>query len=178
MQGRTENVLSSTDKLRALKHKLLIWKSRALEGNLEMFPLVDQRKLKEILPLILDHLTSLQEKIDYYFPALLVEDYDWVRNPFIEVQSRTGQFTLKEEEELTEIFHDRTLRLKHADFFLDSFWIIIENEFPNIGKKALEIMILFSTTYMCELGFSAMTKNKKRDASMFIGNQAQNQRDM
>ena len=37
MQGKTENVLSSTDKLRAFKDKLVIWKTRALEGNLGMF---------------------------------------------------------------------------------------------------------------------------------------------
>ena len=47
MQGKTENVLSSTDKLRAFKDKLVIWKTRALEGNLGMFPLVEQRNGKK-----------------------------------------------------------------------------------------------------------------------------------
>ena len=44
MQGRTENVLSSTDKLRSLQKKLGIWKRCALDGNLEMFPLVFKTK--------------------------------------------------------------------------------------------------------------------------------------
>ena len=37
MQGRTENVLSSTDKLRSLQKKLGIWKRCALDGNLRCF---------------------------------------------------------------------------------------------------------------------------------------------
>ena len=149
MQGRTENILSYIDKLRSLQKKLGIWKGCALDGNLEMFPLVFKTKWQEILPLILQHLTSLQEKIEYYFPVLLVEDYDWVRNPFIEVVSK-GQLTLKEEEELTDILHDRTLKLKHCELALDSFWISVENEYTTIAQKALNILLLFSTTtYLC-----------------------------
>ena len=120
-----------------------------------MFPLVFKTKWQEILPLILQHLTSLQEKIEYYFPVLLVEDYDWVRNPFIEVVSK-GQLTLKEEE-LTDILHDRTLKLKHCELSLDSFWIIVENEYTTIAQKALKILLLFSSTYLCEQEFSALT---------------------
>ena len=138
MQGRTENVLSSTDKLRSLQKKLGIWKRFALDGNLEMFPLVFKTKWQEILPLILQHLTSLQEKIEYYFPVLLVEDYDLVRNPFIAVASK-GQMILKEEEELTDILHDRTLKLKHCELSLDSFWISVENEYTTIAQNALKI---------------------------------------
>ena len=121
MQGKTENVLSSTDKLRAFIDKRVIWKTRALEGNLGMFPLVEQRKWKEILPLILDHLTTLKERIGHYFPELLVEDYEWIKDPFTKVLFSAGQFTLREEEELTEILHDRTLKLKHSNVSLDSY---------------------------------------------------------
>ena len=137
-------------------------KKCALDGNLEMFPLVFKTKWQEILPLILQHLTSLQEKIEYYFPVLLVEDYEWVRNPSIEVVSK-GQLTLKEE--LTDILHDRTLKLKHCELSLDSFWISVENEYTTIAQKALKILLLFSTTYLCEQGFSALTtiKNNKRE---------------
>ena len=66
MQGRTENVMSSTDKLRSLQNTLGIWKRCALDGNLMMFPLVFKTKWQEILPPILQYLTSLQEKIEHY----------------------------------------------------------------------------------------------------------------
>ena len=121
-----------------------------------MFPLVAQTKCQEILPLILDHLTSLQGRIDHYFPTLSIEDYDWVRDPFLEILSREGIFTLREEEELTDIRHDRTLKLKYRDSSLESFWVSIENEYPSIAIKAIKILLLFSTTYLCELGFSSL----------------------
>ena len=38
MQGREENTLTSSDKLIAFKKKVAIWKNRAKDGNLEMFP--------------------------------------------------------------------------------------------------------------------------------------------
>ena len=170
MQGRAANVLSSTDKLHSLKQKLEIWKTHAINGNLEMFPLVAQTKCQEILPLILDHLTSLQGRIDHYFPTLSFEDYDWVRNPFLEILSKEGIFTLREEEELTDIRHDRTLKLEHRDSSLDSFWVSIENEYPTIAIKAIKILLLFSTTYLCELGFSSLTniKSVKRERLLSV----------
>ena len=170
MQGRAANVLSSTDKLHSLKQKLGIWKSHAFNGNLEMFPLVAQTKCQEILPLILDHLTSLQGRIDHYFPTLSIEDYDWVRDPFLEILSREGIFTLRKEEELTDIRHDRTLKLKYRDSSLDSFWVSIENEYPSIAIKAIKILLLFSTTYLCELGFSYLIniKSVKRERLLSV----------
>ena len=40
LQGRNENLLSSTDKLVFMQRKIFIWKSRIASGNFEMFPLV------------------------------------------------------------------------------------------------------------------------------------------
>ena len=93
--------------------------------NLDMFPLVAQIKCQEILPLILDNLTSLQGRIDHYFPTLSIEDYDWERNTFLEILSREGILTLREEE-LLDIRNDRTLKLKHRDSSLDSFGLVLK----------------------------------------------------
>ncbi|XP_068201797.1 zinc finger BED domain-containing protein 5-like [Palaemon carinicauda] len=37
MQGKSENVLSSTDKINVLKEKLQLWGGKVKEGNLDMF---------------------------------------------------------------------------------------------------------------------------------------------
>ena len=80
-----------------------------------MFALVSKTDHSEVLPLILTHLDSLYSQIGHYFPSLRIEDYDWVRNPFVEVSTtEEDQFTLEEEEELINISNDRTLKLKHA----------------------------------------------------------------
>ena len=74
-------------------------------------------------------------EIDHYFHTSSIEDYDWVRNPFLEILSREGIFTLREEEELPDIRHDRTLKLKHPDSSLDSFWVSSEmNILPSQSK--------------------------------------------
>ena len=48
-----------------------------------------------------------------------------------------GQFILKEEEELVSVASDRTLKLSHAEFKLDAFWLLVENEYPAIADKVL-----------------------------------------
>ena len=45
---------------------------------------------KEMIPIVVGHLTALEENIDHYFPSLNTEKYDWVRNPVIDVPSNIG----------------------------------------------------------------------------------------
>ncbi|XP_076352668.1 zinc finger BED domain-containing protein 5-like [Tachypleus tridentatus] len=100
------------------------------------------------------------ERLDKYFPSISLEEYDWIRNPFVE--SLNVDFSLTDEEELAGISNDRTLRMKHTELDLDSFWILTAKEYPSISNKALRILLQFSTSYLCEIGFSTMT-NIKRD---------------
>ena len=164
MQGRNENILSSTDKMNAFQKKLTIWKKRIAAGNLQMFPCVFKRNCQEIAPLILNHLDSLLTSLDKYFPSLSVDQYDWIRNPYVEFESSEEQFTLREEEELASVLNDRTLKLKYSELNLNAFWILVEKEYPAIAQKALRLLVQFSTSYLCEFGFSALTtiKHKKR----------------
>jgi hypothetical protein len=48
---------------------------------------------------------------------------------------------------------------------LDSFWVLITKAYPNTGAKALRVLMQFSTSCLCELGFSALAniKTKKRE---------------
>jgi hypothetical protein len=66
--------------------------------------------------------------------------------------------------ELSELQSDRTLQLKYGEPSLLKFWILAE-EYPEIIVEAVNTLLHFSTTYLCELGFSALTniKNKKRE---------------
>lgn len=163
MQGIEENILTSTDKIKAFQKKLLIWKRKVTEGNLEMFPLVSKTCLTDTLPIIVEHLTTLEDKLSYYFPSLNIEQYDWIRNPFMEISDDCG-LTLTEEEELAAISTDRGLKIKYTELSLENFWISIKEEYASISKKALAILLQFSTSYLCELGFSTLTtiKCKKR----------------
>lgn len=169
MQGKSENLLSSTDKMRAFQEKLKVWSVRAKEGTFGMFSHFSETNNREIIPLIIQHLKSLQAKIENYFPTLCSENYTWVRNPFFP-QDNHFTLNLKEEEELIDIRNDGNIKLLYNEMSLDEFWIKIQNEFPCIGEKAVVILLQFSTSYLCETGFSVLTniKTKKRERLLAV----------
>lgn len=48
---------------------------------------------------------------------------------------------------------------------LDEFWIKMKAEYDNLSRKAIQILLHFSSTYLCESAFSSMTiiKTKQRN---------------
>lgn len=174
MQGRDENLLKSSDKIKTFKDKIEFWKIKVNEGNLEMFTRTAKTK-ENIIKLIYEHLTSLGTQICHYFPDISIDSFDWIRNPFVELLSSPNKLELnyKEEEELIEIRNDRTLRIKYSESSLESFWILIQKEYPNIGARALQVLVQFSTSYLCEVGFSTLVniKTKKRERLKSVENE-------
>ena len=114
-------------------------------------------------------MNALLNSLSKYFPSISVDQYTWVRNPFVEFEPCQVQFTLKEEEELVSSAIDRMLKLKHAELNLDAFWILVENEYPAIAEKALRLLCSFQLL-MCKFGFSAMItiKHKKQERLLSV----------
>jgi len=85
-------------------------------------------------------------------------------NPFLITDTSVFDLTLNEEEELILLSNNRDLILKHSEESINPFWINIRCDYPIIAKKALKILLQFSTSYLCEFGFSALTiiKIKKK----------------
>ncbi|GFT07556.1 SCAN domain-containing protein 3 [Trichonephila clavipes] len=164
MQGPNENILNSTDKLVGFKKQITLWKNKAQEGNLEKFESVPKDSYKTIKLIVVDHLTTLEERIIHYFPKLDIKKFDWVRNPFLITYTSVFDLTLNEEEELILLSNNRDLILKHSEESINSFWINIRCDYSMIAKKALNILLQFSTSYLCGFGFSALAniKTKKR----------------
>ena len=104
--------------------------------------------------------------LDNYFPSISVDQYNWLGSPFVEFEPSEEQLTLTEEE-LASVLSDRTLKLKHSELSLNAFWLLVEKEYPAIAQKALRLLVQFSTSYLCEFGFSALTTIKyKRRAQL------------
>ena len=109
------------------------------------------------------HLEELHIRIGNYFPSLSKQVYDWVWDLYSESASHPENLTLKEEEELCELQYDHTLKIRFTDLSLDKFWISVKVEYPTIHRKAINILLHFSTSYICEQAFSYLTRIKSKD---------------
>ena len=120
-----------------------------------------------MIPIIGEHLICLENEIKQYFFSISIEEFDWIRNPFLDLSViNYYNFKLCEEEELASLSSDRALKLNYALPLLDVFWVSVMGEYPpTLSKKAIKILSQFSTSYLCELGFSYLNniKNKKRE---------------
>jgi len=140
------------------------------KNQFEMFPSLSvTQESSEVMKFVVEHLTALEESLDKYFPDLDISEYDWINDPFDKNISLT-EFSLEEEEELAEIRNNRTLLSKYKNVPLNEFWIHVEKIHDKIGKKALKILLQFSTSYLCEQGFSTLVniKTNKRMKMEFI----------
>ena len=128
-----------------------------------------EMKNKEVVSLIIQHLKSLEEKFEKYFPSWSTENCMWVRNPFLPLDSHVA-LILKKEDELIDIRNDGNFKLMHKQMPLGEFWIRVQNEYPCVGKKAIVLLFQFSTSYLCESGFSVLTniKTKKRERQLIV----------
>ena len=76
MQGAESNKLAADAKVEAFKSKVIRWKRRALRGIFGIFPTLDglipigdDEPREAPIQCIAEHLMSLEEKLDQYFPA-------------------------------------------------------------------------------------------------------------
>ena len=90
---------------------------------------------------------------------------DWVRNPFLLSEAYGSKLPVTNQETLLEVSSDRGLQMKFATSTLTQFWVCVKQEHPDLGQKALEQLLPFASTYLCEASFSAMTviKTKQRN---------------
>ncbi|CAI6344175.1 unnamed protein product [Macrosiphum euphorbiae] len=96
------------------------------------------------LNIISDHLMTLKNHFEKYFPEDIVQ-YNWIKDPFSE--NPLPNFTTTEEEQLLiDISSDSSLRMKFSSFSLLEFWSSIKDEYSEISNKALRVLLPFATT--------------------------------
>jgi hypothetical protein len=100
------------------------------------------------------HLSQLIIWFEIYFQNENFDKFAWIQDPFN--TSAPSEFTSAEEENLIELSCDNSLKARFDSTELTEFWVSIKDEYPLLSDKGQRILIPFSTSYLCEAGFSAV----------------------
>lgn len=172
IQGRNVNIISATEKIRAFRAKIEIWKGRVGRQNFANFAQLDEvitaavdDVRKKLAVEITEHLTILRDGFQHYFDN--DNEYEpgngWIFNPFVFPIDSTAE-NLKEE--LVELQHSGEAKVEFAATGGgQDFWCRRLDAWPLLAKTALSVYVPFVTTWLCEAGFSALLhiKDKKRN---------------
>ena len=171
LQGRNKNILHCWEKLNGFKGKLNLWNNQIKTNNYKSFTkfrtFMNKSNINNeyITNDISNHLISLLNSFENYFHvgSLNFEEY-WIINPFAFNLDELSDNNIYKENSL-DLKTDRSLKLFFETVPLDKFWVSIQKSFKIISHKALSILVVFSTTYLCESGFSTLLtlKTKKRN---------------
>ncbi|XP_057667215.1 zinc finger BED domain-containing protein 5-like [Diorhabda carinulata] len=103
---------------------------------------------------LVQYLTSMRESFEKYFPELKL-------NSWQKPESMSNEIY----ESLLEMSSDKSMESLFKTTSLNDYWCRIRDEYPMLAKIALNILLPFPTTYLCETGFStyAATKTKYRN---------------
>uniref|UniRef100_A0A3Q4HQ00 Zinc finger BED domain-containing protein 5-like n=1 Tax=Neolamprologus brichardi TaxID=32507 RepID=A0A3Q4HQ00_NEOBR len=165
MQSTNTHLPHLTDKVTSFVRKLEMWKQRVKDGNVDSFEnlksFIEDNKLQNtVIPCMKEHMSALQKHFQRYFLVQDSKEYDWIRDPFS--ATPPADFSTSEEEQFIDLTSDSTKRLQFNSQTLAAFWIGVDKDYPLLGKRALAILLPFATSYLCEVGFSAVASIKTK----------------
>ena len=174
LQGKNTTVLDMRESVSAFISMLKLWSRRISRGVTAQFSTLDQflddnnkaqQFLNEAKQEIHQHLDELVYYLHRYFPDRETAPLQWCVQPFSmdENQVADDDFPAKEEWIALRLNERKKVEFQNTD--LQSFWIAQLNDVPTLAERALNILTAFSTTYLCEKGFSTVMglKTKKRN---------------
>ena len=104
-----------------------------------------------------EHLENLIDKFRQYFPDVVTDYTLLIRNPF-RCEVKDVQFDMQNEFiELTNSSLDKDI---HKTQDLVTFWLTMGNNYPRLAYNALQVLLPFSSTYLCESVFSTLVSIK------------------
>jgi len=165
LQGPGTNIIVHSDAINAYVVKLDLWRQRAKNNNFASFHRLTEitggefkQNLKED---IISHLRNLQDEFERYFPDMNTESIlmKVTRNPFLHKVEDVPETI---QEEFIELTNDSFAKDEFHSCKLEEFWVKMQHCYPRIGIQALNILVPFSSTYLCECGFSALLTIKSK----------------
>nr|XP_022921070.1 zinc finger BED domain-containing protein 5-like [Onthophagus taurus] len=156
-------------KIRAFMKKLVLWKRCIEEGKYDCLETFQKCIIEsEIQPdinlvsAISIHLMELKNNFDVYFGEEMkkFDTMSWICYPFQD-NLQTG-LSLKASEELIDLSEDTSLKTTFNRKQLTKFWLSLADTHPCLFDEAMKGLVPFTTSYLCEVGFSAMVHIKTK----------------
>lgn len=169
LQKGNANILAWNEKVQGFTKKLSLWEAALNKPDLTIFPnllnmvkKIECEKIpQELTTCSVNHLSPLKDKFHKYFFEDL-EAFHWIKQPF-QPMKEISSMSLAEQEELIDLQCDEFLKATfEAENSLTRFWISVKEECPKLFQKAIEILIPFATTYLCDTGFSTIAAMKSK----------------
>ena len=146
--------------------KVDLLENKIKDGNLSMFKnlkeTINKNKITEnlyVTQLVQAHLVFLQMEVQSYFPELSEVELELIRNPFIvSVQSLSDSI----QEEFLELVNDSVAKGAFETLTLSKFWMKMSVTYPVVSDVALNSLLIFPSTYLCEQKFSTLLNIKSK----------------
>ena len=108
---------------------------------------------------ILAHLTNLKKEFLTYFPEISNVDLELVRKPFsIPLEKVCDDL----QDELIDLRNDSGCKDMFDSLSVCEFWARVCASCPRVAKVCMKVLLPFSTTYLCESGFSTLLHMKTK----------------
>ncbi|CAL9694137.1 unnamed protein product [Knipowitschia caucasica] len=168
LQGKTVTVFQVQNKIDATIKKFEMWDRRVGQNNFESLDSLsdllgseESEIPRSVASAVSAHLQALGTQLRKYFPA---QDNmnNWIENPFVIQAQDAAGLSSREQDSLVELSCDSSLKLEFTQTHLVRFWIRVFKEYPHLADKAIRFLMPFSTTYLCETGFSSLVALKTK----------------
>lgn len=67
-----------------------------------------------------------------------------------------------QQDALLDLSSDRTLKTLFDSTTLSEFWLAVETEYAELARLAIDVLLPFASTWLCEAAFSVLTYIKSK----------------
>src|SRR5215469_15579232 len=173
LQGPDTTILMHSDSIKVFRDKIALWVRKVERGNITSFKRLnevvgEEPFAEELQQRIIEHLSSLEQKFRHYYRDMDVNEnikLKHARNPF---RCNVDDLPDDIQEECLELVNNTAAKEEFQEqqqFSNSNCWVKMISAFPKMSKFALKVLIPFSSTYLCESGFSTLLeiKSKRRN---------------
>ncbi|XP_031336641.1 zinc finger BED domain-containing protein 5-like [Photinus pyralis] len=110
---------------------------------------------------IIEHLQSLENEMQRYFPELSEKEAALVRNPF-HVSVDIADVPEEIQDEFIEMRNDSSARDLFQEQTLTEFWCSMRRSYATVATHSFRVLVPFVSTYLCESGVSTLLQIKTK----------------